>query len=259
MGLLQRVVGRGLGVIAPSMHQEPDHPHVMLLSGIAKTSAANDVSLKEHAAPVLFQAGTKSCLSQSLLSASVTTASARYGKKRPLPSRRLHYFIMRRLFQRPVTDDGGYMVHGLLAIDSYGFTDEKYFPWSVLRINEKPSVDLIIGSWSRRKRRYTYAIHSQEELDACLQSRRSCIVCVQVDEAFTKDDGPMVVEGPPQGRILGGHAMEVLAIMWVAGRRRYLVKNSWGTTWRDGGYVWLDEWWIQNAYDMAVVDLEEAA
>lgn len=258
MGLVRRVFGRGLGVIAPSMHLEPNHAHVSLLSGLSKAAPSNDISLKEHCGIVLFQAGTESCLSQSLLDAAVTTASARYGKKRELPSRRLHYFILRRMFQRPVQDGGGYMSHGLLTLDDYGFTAERFFPWKPLRINEKPSSDLIIGSWSRRKRR-TYAIHSQDELDACLHSRRACVICVKVDDAFTKDDGPDVIEGPPRGHILGGHAMEVVAVMWVAGRRRYLVKNSWGTSWRDGGYAWLDEWWVQNAYDMAVVDLEEEA
>ncbi len=267
MALLSRLRGffgppeRGLGVIAPSM---PDaHPRVVLAgsgrTGLVVEPNERDVLLEEHCDEVYDQVGTQSCLAQSMASAAVTTAAARYGETLKRPSRRWLYYLLRRKAQNPVRDIGGYTSHALEVPHEYGFIPEEFFPWSTWKIDEKPSMDLAVAAYPHRRIANTYAIDGPDELDATLHSRRAGVICVQVDETFQRDDGPTVIEGPPAGRIKGGHAMEVIGVQWVAGRRQYRVKNSWGTAWRDRGYAWVDEWWAEHAYDSACIDFKEAA
>jgi predicted secreted protein len=39
----------------------------------------------------------------------------------------------------------------------------------------------------------------------------------------------------------GGHAVEIAGYRTVSGQRQFLVHNSWGVSWGDGGYAWISE------------------
>jgi C1A family cysteine protease len=70
-----------------------------------------------------------------------------------------------------------------------------------------------------------------------------------IDEAFRDRGGPSVVDAP-KGATIGGHAMIIVG--YIGGK--FLVKNSWGKGWRQGGYAfftpeyiaWEDTWdlWV---------------
>jgi C1A family cysteine protease len=53
------------------------------------------------------------------------------------------------------------------------------------------------------------------------------------ESAEVAKTGVVPMPGPDE-RLLGGHA--VLAIGYVASTRMFIVRNSWGTKWGDGGY-----------------------
>jgi Papain family cysteine protease len=61
-----------------------------------------------------------------------------------------------------------------------------------------------------------------------------------------------------QAQIEGGHAVLFSGYRHVNGQRQFLVHNSWGKDWGDGGYAWISEnavrQFIKQAYKVVVTD-----
>lgn len=59
---------------------------------------------------------------------------------------------------------------------------------------------------------------------------------------------PGEVIGPPEGEVIGGHAVCLVGYQRDAGGVQVRVANSWGPQWGDGGEVWLDASWLGLAH-----------
>jgi hypothetical protein len=61
----------------------------------------------------------------------------------------------------------------------------------------------------------------------------------------------------------GGHAMLLAGYRRKNGQRQFLVHNSWGTGWGDGGYAYVSEamvgTFVKHAYKVVVVDASQTA
>jgi hypothetical protein len=61
-----------------------------------------------------------------------------------------------------------------------------------------------------------------------------------------------------QAQVEGGHAIVLAGYRGTAGRRQFLVHNSWGNGWADGGYGWISEnavrTYTKHAYKIVVAD-----
>ena len=61
-----------------------------------------------------------------------------------------------------------------------------------------------------------------------------------------------------QAQVEGGHAILLVGYRHLLGQRQFLVHNSWGTDWADGGYGWISEnavrTYIKHAYKVVVTD-----
>jgi C1A family cysteine protease len=51
----------------------------------------------------------------------------------------------------------------------------------------------------------------------------------------------------------GGHAISLVGYRTVGGAKQFLVHNSWGTSWGDGGYAWISENMIRQRMEDAFV------
>jgi Papain family cysteine protease len=61
-----------------------------------------------------------------------------------------------------------------------------------------------------------------------------------------------------QAQIEGGHAILIAGFRHKNGQRQFLIHNSWGKDWGDGGYAWISEnalkQFIKHAYKVVVTD-----
>jgi C1A family cysteine protease len=84
---------------------------------------------------------------------------------------------------------------------------------------------------------------------AALASGKPVVFGMDVDIAFLDNSGPNVI-GPAEGAAVGGHAMCVVGY----DGEDFEIVNSWGPTWRDGGFARLTAARMETATDLWAVD-----
>jgi C1A family cysteine protease len=81
-----------------------------------------------------------------------------------------------------------------------------------------------------------HRISGINEMKQWLHDYHPFVIGVPVTESMLRVKGKMVPVPKKSDRILGGHAMCVCAYNDARG---FLLKNSWGASWGNGGYAWL--------------------
>ncbi|WP_168280874.1 C1 family peptidase [Rhizobium leguminosarum] len=92
------------------------------------------------------------------------------------------------------------------------------------------------------RRPMTVGRMSSSDISSTLDSGRAVVLGLIISDAFWQVDAVGVVPDVVPDIDRGGHA--VLAVghgLDHAGKRYFLVRNSWGSEWGVGGYAWLSE------------------
>ena len=93
------------------------------------------------------------------------------------------------------------------------------------------------------------------EVDAALKAGRAPILGISLPDAFHTPVSPWVI--PSQGVVVGLHAVLAVGLAVGDGVRHYLIRNSWGPDWANGGYAWLDRSFLQQHLREILVLQEE--
>jgi hypothetical protein len=225
---------------------------------------AGSISLEQHCGPVLNQGGTNSCVANAMLDAELTTLRGRYGVKAELGSRLMLYYLARAKDGWQKLDGGSRPAQALRAIAEYGIAPESAWPFATMNVNRKPPVKALFDARERRGLRGSYKIYDLGEdrvraIRAALTSRRALVFGVEVCERFVQPQGDFTIEWAARGKPVGRHMMQVVGLRDSSAGPQILVKNSWGTGWRAGGYATLDRGYIDAGTDWICIDPEEPA
>lgn len=93
------------------------------------------------------------------------------------------------------------------------------------------------------------------EVETALKAGSAPILGISLPDAFHAPVAPWVI--PPQGIVVGLHAVLVVGAATSDGDRHYLIRNSWGPEWADGGYAWLDRSFLHQHLREVLVLTEE--
>jgi hypothetical protein len=231
----------------PTPHEHPAHdlgaPHTTTLRARLAASPALPpvaVDLRFLVPEVLDQDATSTCVAQAVAQAIRVRANAiAPGVEAPsLPSRRylyrdaLGYAHAQR--GEPIEDAGTTFGDLLASAWIAGVVPEPAWPWSEDVLAEPPPEVVREGA----DRRWT--IDSYVRLDdtdrrgaisRALAASCPVVVGATIDAAFEAEDGAEIVAS--FGDAIGGHALCGVGYttegLWVA--------NSWGTSWRAGGFA----------------------
>lgn len=220
--------------------------------GLGSTHLPPEVSLRPHVSMVLDQRSTNSCVANAICNAIAIADSSQNDLTSPiLVSRLFAYYNARAFHGSEKRDAGTFLRYCIKGLVKFGMPAEAQHPFSVLRVNRRPSWNAYRHAFDRRGPSGYFRIF--ESGTSRIQAIKSALVngypvCfgTTIDREFTKPSGPSVV-GRPGSNILGGHAM-----CWVGYRNRnggdqFLTLNSWGRNWRDGGFVWMTDEVVADA------------
>lgn len=206
------------------------------------------VDLRTHLTPVEDQAETSSCV------ANATAGAYEYLVKRHLGEAgydvsRLFIYYNARAEAGLETEDGGSMIgDAITSLTRHGACSEETWPFDVARVNERPS-DEAFQEASQFLIEDVAAVPT--ELDAwkqALAEGNPVIFGVQLFASFDRQRKPGLVPMPGRGaesrESHGAHAM--LCVGYSDPDELFIVRNSWGTSWGDGGYCYIPYRYLMN-------------
>lgn len=151
-------------------------------------------------------------------------------------SRLFIYYNERALIDSVDYDSGASLRDGIKSLKNSGVCGEKLWPYNIEAFTKKPSAKCYKEAEKRRIKSY-YRIKSLREMLTCLIEGYPFVFGFTVYESFESErvEKTGKVNMPHKSEAaLGGHA--VMAVGYDQSKKRFLVRNSWGTGWGMNGY-----------------------
>jgi C1A family cysteine protease len=151
-------------------------------------------------------------------------------------SRLFIYYNERALIDSEAFDSGASLRDGIKSLKKLGACREKMWPYLISRFAKKPLPRCYTEAKKHRICAY-YRIHTLNEMLTCLAQGYPFVFGFTVYESFSSNlvGRTGVVHMPKKSeKVIGGHA--VMAVGYNQKQDRFLVRNSWGTSWGKGGY-----------------------
>jgi C1A family cysteine protease len=214
----------------------PDHRDFMFgVRHLRRPSVPASVDLRPACPPIEDQGALGSCTSQALVGGLEFLEIKDSVPFKDL-SRLFIYYNERAIIGTVSSDSGATLRDGIKTLVRDGVCSEKRWPYVIKQFKRKPSKACYTEALDHQITSYERIVKLDEML-ACLADGYPFVFGFSVYESFESAEvaktGVIVMPGPDE-RLLGGHA--VLAVGYVESARRFIVRNSWGTRWGDGGY-----------------------
>jgi C1A family cysteine protease len=160
--------------------------------------------------------------------------------EKAVPSR-LFIYYNERVIEGTVPQDSGAMIRdGMKSVASQGVCFESgpdSWPYEIKEFADKPAADCYTAAERNKIVQYSRLVPMAPQLKGCLANGYPFVFGFTVYESFESASvaSSGAVPMPASGeRILGGHA--VVAIGYDDAEQRFLLRNSWGSSWGMQGY-----------------------
>jgi C1A family cysteine protease len=200
---------------------------------------------------IVDQSYTSSCVACAVAGA-LRVMEKKSGHDYGFPSALFLYWNARRRYDKPpLKDDGTYIRECFKALTKLGVPDEENWPFKPSRVNDKPRG---YSPWAKadpRKGGEYLAITGTkskrvDRIKAAIDDGYPVVFGTDIAKSFMKRSSFDVIDRPDRNdKIIGGHAMLIVDYRTVDGDTQFLVANSWGRKWRDGGFCWFTERYIR--------------
>ncbi|MEL6978014.1 MAG: C1 family peptidase [Pseudomonadota bacterium] len=217
---------------APSMKFASQAP---LLSD---QSLPKSVDLRPHCTAVEDQGRSNSCTANAVVGAMEYHLAKRDGRTTDL-SRLFVYFNTRRLNGTFVMDMGATIPHAMAAALAFGACRAALWPYDLSRLNVHPPMEAYKDAMGQEALQYARA----GGVDGAVRALAAGLpVAFGVnlpkrcyDEAAQSGVMPITTAAERANKPNFGHAM--LLVGYDLPSRRFVLRNSWGPSWGDGGYA----------------------
>lgn len=203
-------------------------------------SLPSKIDLRPKCPPIVNQGSLGSCTGNAIASAHYFD-QMKLGAQRPFqPSRLFIYYNERRMEGTIQVDAGAYIRDGFKSIAREGVCRETSWKYDVSKFAQKPPANCFSEALEHQAVQYMRLQQSLGQLKGCLADGYPFVFGFTVYESFESATVTRtgMVPLPHQGEsVLGGHA--VMAVGYDDAKLRFIVQNSWGTTWGDKGFFYM--------------------
>jgi C1A family cysteine protease len=192
-----------------------------------------------HMPPVEDQGNLGSCTSFAIAGAVMYTR-ARLGKPTFTPSHLFIYYGERAIEGTIRSDAGAEIRDGIKVVNKSGVCPESDWPYVISQFAHKPPQRAYADALEHRSVGYQRVRREEAEIKGALASGAPVVVGISVYESLESSEVARTgtVPMPKRGeQLLGGHA--ILLVGYDDASERWLLRNSWSSTWGQQGYFTL--------------------
>lgn len=152
-------------------------------------------------------------------------------------------------------DYGTYTTTAIWVMQNKGIAKESDWPYNINKLTQNPPRNISRAPYKAVK---AYDVDNTDgvSIKRALASGYPVMFGAYVYRQIFSVTKQNPVIANPSGRPVGGH--EMLIVGYDDAKQQYLILNSWGTGWGDGGTAWISYSYIHNpryCEDFAVVQL----
>ena len=218
--------------------QRPDHRD-MIWNPFARQVVLPpvvDLRLSPFMPPVYDQGQLGSCTANAIASA-YEFQHRKQGLPDFMPSRLFIYYNERDM-EGTIAEDGGAVIRdGFKSISKQGVCPEMDWPYDVSQFAVKPAPTCYRDAMQDQATAYLAVGENSRAMMGCLAQGYPIVGGLTLYESFESNEvgktGFVPLPGPDES-VIGGHAIKYVGYN-LAGQY-FIVKNSWGTGWGDGGF-----------------------
>ena len=201
----------------------------------AKVKLPAKTDLRLLMPPIYDQGDLGSCVSHAI-AAMFEFVLKKTNKQAMLPSRLFMYYNQRVILGTVNYDSGATIRDGMKSLYKQGACPEVTWPYLIERFTTRPNSTAFTQALNHQSVNYLRLNPTLANLKSCLSEGYPFVFGFAVYQSFlniTKNN-PNLSMPKPRESFLGGHAVTVVG--YNDATNRFTVRNSWGTSWGDGGY-----------------------
>jgi C1A family cysteine protease len=158
-------------------------------------------------------------------------------KKDFMPSRLFIYYNERDIEGTVDSDSGAQIRDGIKSIASQGDCPENEWSYDISKFAQKPPQKCYADALKHKAVQYQRITRTLNQMKGCLASGYPFVFGFTVYDSFESEEVAKTgqLNMPSAGEnVVGGHA--VLAVGYDDTQNRFIVRNSWGSSWAMKGY-----------------------
>ena len=198
------------------------------------------VDLRPSCPPVYDQGELGSCTANALAALYQQNEIVQKNVTQFMPSRLFVYYNERYLEGTVQSDSGASLRDGIRALAKWGVCDENLYPYKIERFANTPGANIYEAAKKGVITKYSRIVQKLADMRTCLAAGDPFVIGIMVYESFESKDVAKTGNVPMPSydeQALGGHA--VLVVGYNDADQTFLVRNSWGPKWGQGGYFTL--------------------
>ncbi len=225
--------GRALGW----MPDTPDHRDLIYAAAPRLLRALpTSVDLTSKMPAVYDQGQIGSCTANAI-AAAVQFDRMRQGNEAFMPSR-LFVYYNERAMEHTVNSDAGAMIRdGIKSVAKQGDCRETTWTYAKGNLFKKPPQKAYTEALKYQALQYQRVARTLEQMRGCLAEGFPWVFGITVYDSFMSSavaKSGVVPMPTKKEKVQGGHAMVIVG--YNDAQKRFLFRNSWGTTWGKKGY-----------------------
>jgi C1A family cysteine protease len=214
------------------------------------------VDLRKWCSPVEFQADVGSCGANATVG-DLEFLQIRNGLPYVDLSRLFLYYNARVVLNDAERDSGTFIRLLMSTLTTLGTCSEELWPYDTNKVFVRPSWDSYRAAYDNKiDSYYRIAGTGKDRVEAvkrAIIAQHPVVFGMLVDQAYVDVGSDGMIAMPKSTRVnAGGHAQ--LIVGFDEGKRRFIVRNSWGIRWADDGYAYVpydyldaseaDDFWV---------------
>jgi len=221
-----------------------DYKLSSVLNVHAQVKIPSKLDIRSKCPPVYDQGQLGSCTANAGVAARVMLNNLNVNLSR------LDLYYNERVIDGTVNEDSGANMRDIgKSLSTDGVCEEKYFPYDVTKFTNKPSFTAVTNGLLYKVKSY-YSVPNIDEIKNVLALKQQpVLIGMDVYASFESDAVAKtgIVPLPKKNeKLLGGHA--VLVVGYDNVKKRFTVRNSWGSSWGDNGYFYLPYTYMTKGY-----------